>query len=468
MYNPEDDINLLDTDSASFNPDNDSPETKLAKLIKQKQMLDLISPKVNPPKIDTEALIAPGLSAPISNNIQQNQQLNNISTGLNAQQLKDLQTSYLDPREHAALDATRKKALIEKPIVDEKTPELSAGKDTSEVPLVLPTDTYSNKLAELQDRANRMASLMDLGRAMSAASATMVGAKESAIDRPLQAMKESIEATPKQFIALKEQEKNDPTSDVSKQYRTIAAKMGFGKETASSSAADIEKMFPQLTNMFTAKEARLARAEAARTLAQERIRAESEKKESKQEQQKNEFIKYGQRALSKEFAKYQKLENAYDSLEQAKKDQVGASDVTILYKFITSLDPDSVVREGEIALGKRGMTLGARIRAATLGQFTGEMLDPKFRADVLKIAGRLKDQGYHSYNETAQVIRDTGKERYNMSDKELGLIDPLLNRELKRKKATGKTVVKKGYNAKTNQTQLIYSDGTKEIVDGRQ
>ena len=30
-----------------------------------------------------------------------------------------------------------------------------------------------------------------------------------------------------------------------------------------------------------------------------------------------------------------------------------------------------------------------------------------------------------------------------------------------------KTVVKKGYNPKTNQTQLIYSDGSKEIVDGK-
>jgi hypothetical protein len=29
-------------------------------------------------------------------------------------------------------------------------------------------------------------------------------------------------------------------------------------------------------------------------------------------------------------------------------------------------------------------------------------------------------------------------------------------------------VVKKGYNAKTNQTQLIYADGSKKIVDGAQ
>ena len=30
-----------------------------------------------------------------------------------------------------------------------------------------------------------------------------------------------------------------------------------------------------------------------------------------------------------------------------------------------------------------------------------------------------------------------------------------------------KSVVRKGYNPKTNKTQLIYSDGTKEIVDGK-
>jgi len=34
--------------------------------------------------------------------------------------------------------------------------------------------------------------------------------------------------------------------------------------------------------------------------------------------------------------------------------------------------------------------------------------------------------------------------------------------------ASSRVVVRKGYNPKTNQTQLIYADGTKEIVDGKQ
>ena len=42
------------------------------------------------------------------------------------------------------------------------------------------------------------------------------------------------------------------------------------------------------------------------------------------------------------------------------------------------------------------------------------------------------------------------------------------NSSSSKKSAPQKTVVKKGYNSKTNQTQLIYSDGTKEIVNGKQ
>lgn len=41
------------------------------------------------------------------------------------------------------------------------------------------------------------------------------------------------------------------------------------------------------------------------------------------------------------------------------------------------------------------------------------------------------------------------------------------NSSSSKKSAPQKTVVKKGYNSKTNQTQLIYSDGSKEIVNGK-
>lgn len=44
---------------------------------------------------------------------------------------------------------------------------------------------------------------------------------------------------------------------------------------------------------------------------------------------------------------------------------------------------------------------------------------------------------------------------------------PSESKSEKASESKAKKVVKKGYNAKTNQTQLIYDDGSKEIVDGR-
>jgi hypothetical protein len=196
--------------------------------------------------------------------------------GLNEQQLKDLQSSYVDPREHKALDnqkdisplLNQMKQLMSDAnapsggsvsLQDQKINKLVSNQPSSVA--IIPQQSYMDKLTELQDRANRMGSLMDLGRAMTAASGTMVGSKENPLDKVLAGMKEDVLSTPKQFIGLKEQEKNDPNSDISKQYRAIAARMGFGAETKNSSAADIEKLTPQLANIYNQLEARKARHE---------------------------------------------------------------------------------------------------------------------------------------------------------------------------------------------------------------
>lgn len=259
MYNSEDDINLLDTETESFNPNSDSPRVKLAKLIKQKQMLDLINPPQSAPKFDSN----------LSNNTD-NKEVENISlpSESNEKELKDL------------LDKMKELSKAPNSTIPKNIP-------TNIVQPSIPTDSYISKLTEAQDRANRMASIMDLGRAMSAASATMVGAKESAIDRPLQAMKENIQALPGQLLSLKEQEKYDPNSQISKQYRSIASKMGFGQETKESSAADIEKLAPQLTNIYTQQQAAIARHQDLMLRLEELGLRKQELKQSKEKQEIN-------------------------------------------------------------------------------------------------------------------------------------------------------------------------------------
>lgn len=398
---------------------------------------------------------------------------------------KDLHSKF------KAMKASKVKTPVSSTKEDNKEPQLEAidfGQGQS-----IASDAA---FLDAQDRSNKAIMLNRFGEAMDQVRA---GLGQGKVDDP-SFWREGVKGAqdiPKQYLERVKFEKEDPNSPMSKGYKELAKAMGYNI-TGKASAADLEKLIPQLSNMYTQREARKARAEQAALERENKKELAHEKaldrqamleasRGTKMDMQKNKFIEYAQKSIGKEFEKYQKIENSLDSLEQAKKDQVGASDVTMLYNFIKAQDPDSVVREGEIALGQRGMSLGGRIRTMTLGQLSGEMLDPKFRNDIVKIARRLKDQGYTSYNQSVQTIRDTAQQRYGMSDDELSLIDPVLNRQKKKKEAEikssptnqvpvtaaptahtqPKSIIKKGYNPSTNKTQLIYSDGTKEIVNGR-
>jgi hypothetical protein len=301
---------------------------------------------------------------------------------------------------------------------------------------------------EEAQRASDISSLINrLGKAADIAGSGMSGTKPMYGD----IFDANIKAGEKYVTDYQDQvkfEKEDPNSAISKGYKDIAKSMGFNIK-GKASAADLERLMPQLANIYNQKQAQIARAaatrenrESRREVAQMMVAAKKDKdkeaNELKFEDKKNRFIENAQKVTAKQFEKLQKVENAFDSIEQAQDDQMGAADVSILYNFIKSQDPESVVREGEIALGQRGMSLGGRLRTMTLGQFNGELLDPKFRKNVLKISRRLRDQGYNSYDQSVQNIRDTAQKRYGMSEDELTLIDPDLNRKKKKKEVEEK------------------------------
>jgi len=330
-------------------------------------------------------------------------------------------------------------------------------------------------LREAQDRANMAEFINRLGAAGERMSAALAGVKGD--QTPFLQQAQASKAIPENYLKQVQFEKEDPNSAVSKGYREILKKMGFDIQ-GQASASDLERLYPSLANIFSSREARAARQDEMKLRAQDKAEAQSEKETQKQEARKDKFIEAAQKQLSKEFEKVQTLETAFANLEAAKGDKTGPGDVAILYNFIKSMDPTSVVREGEIALGQRGMSLAGQIYAMTRGKFTGEMLSPGFRKDVLTIARRLRDKGLDSYSQAAATLRDTATQRYGFSEDELTLIDPMLNRQKKKEQAqtaapskkeesSNKVVVKKGYNPKTDQTQLIYSDGSKEIVKGR-
>jgi len=296
------------------------------------------------------------------------------------------------------------------------------------------------RLQELQEGSRKARLTNELGRA-AMASITLAGNTKNPFDQILADQTKAADAIPEDYLKQVSFEKEDPNSPMSKGYRELAKSMGFNIK-GQASAADLERLMPQLANIYNQQEGQIARKEMAR---ENRLARQDELalrmsmlKDQKSNEKKAKFIEYAQKAIGKEFEKLQKVENAVDAIEAAKEDEMGPADVQILYNFIKSQDPESVVREGEIALGQRGMSLAGRLRTATIGQFRGELMDPQFRNDVLKISRRLKDQGGKSYQQAVQTIRDTGTQIYKMNDQDLTLIDPLLNREAKAREEAAK------------------------------
>lgn len=131
---------------------------------------------------------------------------------------------------------------------------------------------------------------------------------------------------------------------------------------------------------------------------------------------------------------------------------------------------DTVKREGGLAKEKiKDMSYENHLRFKRLKE-----KDPDFVNEVLKQSGKmddddikLRDLGYKAYD-----INNLLNSGYNKEDLLKFASQGIKPKEIKQQvksdnKRDTRTIIKKGYNPSTDQTQVIYSDGSKEIVQGR-
>lgn len=129
-------------------------------------------------------------------------------------------------------------------------------------------------------------------------------------------------------------------------------------------------------------------------------------------------------------------------------------DVTKLQDYVTN----------EMNPAEQGAFVKQMIKIASRVKKTSKEQNMKFVKQFIAPTKRLKERDPETYY---ALTREHG-----LSDAE---VDALHQGESSTHKPkakmlenNSKTVIKKGYNSKTNQTQFIYSDGSKEIVEGRQ
>lgn len=307
-----------------------------------------------------------------------------------------------------------------------QAPQMEAQPDLLPAPKEPSIEDMMKQAQEEEDRAllwKQSAKLRDA--VMGAGSGTIIQTDTSLYDelqkraqRPLKNLLLSQELKDKK-------EKNDPNSEISKLAKKALTDLGMNlSEFKNVSYAQLEKLYPSLTNAISTKIAAQARKEEAQAKKDElslrkleKAEARLEKLDEKTKKEASDHIDFAMRQLNKPYSEYEKgrtdLESAKEIVEKVKLGQItpGASDVTLLYTLIRSLDPASTVREGEIQLSKSAMSLWGRIRQGTESVVEGALLDKDTRKsfeEILKGIQIAREKSF-SRNKAALVQAGQGK-----------------------------------------------------------
>ena len=97
---------------------------------------------------------------------------------------------------------------------------------------------------------------------------------------------------------------------------------------------------------------------------------------------------------------------AYNAMVQASQDPSAKGDLTMVYSFIKALDPESVVREGEIDLVNANRAIPDRIKGYAQRLATGQSLLPEERKDLLEQARNLSFTDYTRSRNDIKAFRD--------------------------------------------------------------
>lgn len=241
----------------------------------------------------------------------------------------------------------------------------------------------------------------------------------------------------------------DPSSDVSTAFRQALAKLGI-KHSDQTTAADAKAMGINIQNLLMHEKTIDAQMRKTDKMAGDKTKA---------------FKLAAYKTLQRPFGDYQKVATAYDSvagLNDLASDPNGAKDIYTLYNFIKGLDPNSSVKEGEIALSQQGISLleQAGIKAKKLT--SGQILSPQFRNQITEVLKMQKEAAEKDYDAKAAPILLQGAD-YGLGEADFGDIDPMSAARAKVKMAAPASQEVERLDKKTGRT-AIFDATTKQFL----
>ena len=152
---------------------------------------------------------------------------------------------------------------------------------------------------------------------------------------------------------------------------------------------------------------------------------------------------------------------AYNAMLEASRNPSPKSDLTMVYSFIKALDPESVVREGEIDLVNANRAIPDRIKGYANRLATGESLLPHERKDLLEQARTLSFTDYTRSRKDVQAYRENAQ-RLGL-DPELYAPDPYTGVDFGPRALGGKQVKRTGTYG--GRKVIEYTDGSVEYAN---
>lgn len=101
--------------------------------------------------------------------------------------------------------------------------------------------------------------------------------------------------------------------------------------------------------------------------------------------------------------------SAYNSMVEASRNPSAKGDLTMVYSFIKALDPESVVREGEIDLVNANRSIPDRVKGYAQRLATGKSLLPNERQDLLEQARSLSFTDYTRSRNDVKAFRENAQ-----------------------------------------------------------
>lgn len=330
---------------------------------------------------------------------------------------------------------------------------------------------YEDLLARYKDAEERQrlaqlgVSLGQAGERIGSALAMVKPGDQSFYEQQMKLAGEITDEFKEEEAVRREGEKNDPKSETSVSMRNLLKEQGI-TVPENISAAFIEKQYPQFANILNRREAAKERAELRKERAEER--AHELEKETKKTA--NEFVFSGLKALTsdKVYMTRNKVLRGKALVDEALKNPSGFGDVTSLYSAITALDPDSVVREGEIKLSREGMSLGESIqRQITRIGSNPRLINDRLLKDIKKYVDLIDKQTEETYNLKRDALFQQAENRGITKDVYRAM-DPFSLKKERAPQATAeeKVVVEKDgkqFRLPKAQLQRAISQGYKEV-----